>query len=284
MTSRLSSSPTPAQPGQPLQPLSGANPASASASGMAAERARSAAWQRWKMGDVAMPALAPSHGAGTPHARPSGQPVDAGLYGRDGSAPTRVHAPLTGLSPLTTGLLMDEAELTRLRQLAQAAGHAEGFREGRAQGEQQGREAGFNEAHQAAVQWAALTQSLPRALADADAAMAEQLVSLALSLAQQVLGQSLALQPEAVLAAVRELLSADPALTGHPQLWLHPDDALLIKEHLGEDLQANGWRVRSDAHMARGGCRVQAASGEIDATLPTRWARLAHMLHPSSKV
>lgn len=254
---------------------------------MAAERARSAAWQRWKMGDVATPALAPSPSAGTPASRPPGQPVDAGLYGRDGSAPTKVHEPLNSLSPLAPGLLMDEAELTRLRQLAQAAGHAEGLREGlregRAQGEQQGREAGFNEAHQAAVQWAALTQSLPRALADADAAMAQQLVSLAMSLAQQVLGQSLALEPEAVLAAVRELLSTEPALTGHPQLWLHPDDALLVKEHLSEDLQANGWRVRSDAHMARGGCRVQAASGEIDATLPTRWARLASLLNPSAK-
>jgi flagellar assembly protein FliH len=224
----------------------------------------------------------PVHGAGMPSSRSPSQAADAGLYGRDGSAPAKVHEPLTGLSPLQPGLLMDEAELMRLRQFAQAAGYAEGLREGRAQGEQQGRQAGFNEAHQAAVQWAALTQSLPRALADADAAMAEQWVALAMSLAKQVLGQSLALQPEAVLVAVRELLSTEPALTGHPQLWLHPDDALLVKEHLNEDLQANGWRVRSDAHMARGGCRVQAASGEVDATLPTRWARLASWLHPSA--
>ncbi len=255
----------------------------------AAERARSAAWQRWKMGDVATPTLegrsqgpAPLQSAGTPVARAPSQPVDAGLYGRDGSAPVKLHEPLTGLSPLQPSLLMDEAELTRLRQLAQAAGHAEGLREGRALGEQQGREAGFNEVREAAAHWAALTHSLPRALAHADAAMAEQLVSLAMSLAQQVLGQSLALQPEAVLAAVRELLSTEPALTGHPQLWLHPDDALLVKEHLGEDLQANGWRVRSDAHMERGGCRVQAASGEVDATLPTRWARLASLLKPNA--
>lgn len=242
-----------------------------------AERARSATWQRWKMGDVARPAFEkPS--AGTSVGRPPSPAVNPGLYGRDGSAPTKVHEPLTSLSPLQPGLLMDEAELTRLRQLAQAAGHAEGLREGRALGEQQGREAAANEARQAAAQWAALTHSLPRALADADAAMAEQLVSLAMSLAQQVLGQSLALQPEAVLSAVREMLNTEPALTGQPQLWLHPDDALLVKEHLSEELQDSGWRVRTDAQIERGGCRVQAASGEIDATLPTRWARLASLL------
>lgn len=264
MPHRLNSSLTPAQPGQPLQPLSGAG----AASSLATERTRSAAWQRWKMGEVATPIAS----------RPPNQPVDAGLYGRDGSPPPKVHEPLSGLSPLQPGLLMDEAELTRLRQLAQAAGHAEGLREGRELGEQQGREAGFNETRQAAAQWAALTHSLPRALADADAAMAEQLVSLAMSLAQQVLGQSLALQPEAVLAAVRELLNTEPALTGQPQLWLHPDDALLVKDHLSEELQDSGWRVRTDTLIERGGCRVQAASGEIDATLPTRWARLASLL------
>lgn len=269
MPHRLNSSLTPAQPGQPLQPLQPlSGQGSAAASSLAAERARSAAWQRWKMGEVATPFAS----------RPPTPPVDAGLYGRDGSAPPKVHEPLSGLSPLQPGLLMDEAELARLRHLAQAAGHAEGLREGRAVGEQQGREAGFNEARQAAAQWAALAHSLPRALAEADAAMAEQLVALAMALAQQVLGLSLALQPEAVLAAVRELLNTEPALTGQPQLWLHPDDALLVKEHLSEELQDSGWRVRTDAQMARGGCRVQAASGEMDATLPTRWARLASLL------
>ena len=96
----------------------------------------------------------------------------------------------------------------------------------------------------------------------------------------QVLGQALALDPQAILPTVRESLQAEPALTGSPQLVLHPDDAALVREHLADDLQTAGWRIRADADTQRGGCRVLAASGERDATLQSRWDRVAAALSP----
>jgi flagellar assembly protein FliH len=59
---------------------------------------------------------------------------------------------------------------------------------------------------------------------------------------------------------------------------LHADDVALVREYLGDDLQAAGWTMLSDASITRGGCRVQAASGELDATLETRWERVAAAL------
>jgi flagellar assembly protein FliH len=212
------------------------------------------AWQRWEMMSIADGLLASSAGAS-----------DAAVYG-------------SALEPLKPVLLIDEAELARLRLLAQQAGDSAGHREGYARGLAEGHAAGLAAVQAQAAQLQALTQSLPGALRGADHDVADDLLALALDLARQVLGQALKAEPQAMLTLVRELLQAEPVLMGMPQLLLHPDDAVLVKEHLPDELQAAGWRIRVDATLQRGGCRVLASSGELDATLPTRWERVAAAL------
>lgn len=219
------------------------------------------AWQRWEMTSIAEDWQAGAAG------------------GSDASGTT--------LEPLKPVLLIDEAELAGLRLLAQQAGDSAGHREGYARGLADGHAAGLAAVQAQAAQLRALTQSLPGALRGADHEIADELLALALDLARQVLGQALKTEPQAMLAVVRELLQAEPALMGMPQLLLHPEDAALVKEHLPDELQAAGWRIRVDATLQRGGCRVLASSGEYDATLPTRWERVAaalirHVTPPSA--
>jgi len=52
----------------------------------------------------------------------------------------------------------------------------------------------------------------------------------------------------------------------------------LVETHLKGELEAAGWTVRADATVARGGCIASAASGELDATLSTRWERVIKAL------
>lgn len=194
------------------------------------------------------------------------------------------------LEPLEPALLIDEAELARLRLQAHQAGETEGHRQGYARGQAEGHAEGYAAAmaavHTQAEHLRALTLALPTALRMAEREVADDLLALALDIARQVLGQALTVEPQAILTVVRELLQTEPALTGTPQLLLHPDDATLAKEHLTDDLQAAGWRIRVDATMQRGGCRILAASGERDATLETRWERVAATLarHASPSV
>lgn len=182
------------------------------------------------------------------------------------------------LVPLKPVLLIDEAELARLRLLAQQAGDSAGHREGYARGLAEGHAAGLAAVQAQAAQLQALAQSLPGALHGAEHQVADDLLALALDLARQVLGEALKTEPQLMLTVVRELLQAEPALIGMPQLLLHADDAALVKEYLSDELQAAGWRLRVDATLQRGGCRVLANSGERDATLPTRWDRVAAAL------
>lgn len=175
-------------------------------------------------------------------------------------------------------VLIDEAELDRLRLEAQKAGETAGHEQGHVVGLAQGYAAGLAATQAQAAQLQALTLALPAALQLVQSSIADDLLALALDIARQVLGQALAAEPQAILAVVHELLHAEPSLSGAPQLLLHPDDAALVKELLADDLKAAGWRVRLDAHIARGGCRVTAHSGERDATVQARWERVSAAL------
>ncbi|GAB7534890.1 flagellar assembly protein FliH [Burkholderia sp. 22PA0099] len=183
------------------------------------------------------------------------------------------------------------AELQRVRDAAHAEGMASGQAEGHALGYHAGQEAGYaagieagrTEMHIAAEHFAALARSFDEALQGARDALADDLAQLALDLAQQVLRQHVQLDPSTVLAAAREALAAEPALTGAPQLIVGTADLPVVEAYLQEELDTRGWTVRVDPTIERGGCRAQAASGEIDATLPTRWERVAAALGHSSE-
>ncbi|AOK60441.1 flagellar assembly protein FliH [Burkholderia ubonensis] len=174
-------------------------------------------------------------------------------------------------------------ELQRVRDAAHAEGLSSGHVEGQAlgyqagyeQGHQQGFEAGQAEVREQAAQLAALAASFREALAAAEHDLAADVAQLALDIAQQVVRQHVKHDPAALVAAVRDVLAAEPALSGAPHLTVHPADLPVVEAYLQEELDALGWSVRTDATIERGGCRAHAATGEVDATLPTRWQRVA---------
>jgi len=189
-----------------------------------------------------------------------------------------VEATEPAFAPLAPVLLIDAAELARLRLEAQQAGEVEGRQQGFTQGHSEGYAAGQTLAQQQVQALRTLLLALPAALRAAEREVADDLLTLALDIARQVVRQALPTEPQPILALVRELLHTEPALNGTPRLLLHADDAVLVQQHLADDLQAAGWRLRTDASITRGGCRVQAASGALDATLETRWERVAAVL------
>jgi flagellar assembly protein FliH len=209
------------------------------------------AWQRWEMGSFPSPV------------------VDE----LEVPPPTPAEAPLEPLVPIHVPVI-DEAELQRLRHEARQAGEAEGRLQGHAQGRTEGHAAGLAEAREQAAKLLALALSLPAAISCAEAEIADSLLALALDLGRQLAGAALQADPAIILAVVRELLVAEPALSGSPRLLLHADDAALVREHLAEEMETAGWTLQVDAAITRGGCAVKAGSGEFDATIETRRQRV----------
>jgi flagellar assembly protein FliH len=179
-----------------------------------------------------------------------------------------------------------EAELERLREAAHAqgiasghvAGQALGYQAGYEQGHTQGFEQGKSEAREEAARLAALAETFKAALDGAQGAISETLVALAIDIAQQVVRQHVQHDPTALIGAAREVLAAEPALTGAPALIVSPADLPVVEAYLMEELQTRGWTVRTDPAVERGGCRAQAGSGEVDAGIDTRWERVAAAL------
>ncbi|MGC3874882.1 flagellar assembly protein FliH [Halomonas sp. GXIMD04776] len=176
-----------------------------------------------------------------------------------------------------------EAERKKARQEAYDAAYAEGFKQGKQagfeQGVSEGRVAGEEELQRQTQQTLdpllSLAEQFQNALAGLDDEIAERLADLALTAGRQLAGEALEAQPEQVLAIVRELLHVEPALSGRPRLWLHPEDLLLVKTQLGAEFEAAGWQLQPDDLITRGGCRATSASGELDATFESRWEAIA---------
>jgi len=57
-------------------------------------------------------------------------------------------------------------------------------------------------------------------------------------------------------------------------VYLHPDDASLVRIHLGEQLAHAGHRIQDDPVLQRGDCQVESGNTRVDATLDSRWQRV----------
>ncbi|WP_136255270.1 flagellar assembly protein FliH [Onishia niordana] len=179
-----------------------------------------------------------------------------------------------------------EAEHQRVRQQAQEEGYREGFeagrKEGNAQGLKEGRAQGEEElrkqTREVIAPLAPLASRFGEAIAQLDEEIADALVNLALATGRQLAGDALKASPEQILEIVRELIHVEPALSGKPRLWLHPDDLPLVEEQLGNELESAGWKLQPDDQLSRGGCRVTSQSGELDASWETRFEAIAEQI------
>lgn len=173
---------------------------------------------------------------------------------------------------------IDFAALEAMREKARKEGYAQGYTQGQTQGygdgHREGYARGLDTAKQEAARLRELAGNFTTALHGVDNEIGQTLVSLALDIARKLVLDTVAANPAVLLPAVRELLTTEPALAGSPCLLLHPDDVALVQTHLAGELEAAGWTVRADSAVARGGCIATAASGELDATLATRWSRV----------
>ncbi|MCL7929282.1 flagellar assembly protein FliH [Halomonas llamarensis] len=172
-----------------------------------------------------------------------------------------------------------QALYDKVRRQAEEEGYQAGFergqKEGHAQGLVDGREQASKELKEQVKQTitplVTLTQAFNEALAQLDNTVAHDLVDLALATGKQLASDALDASPEYILDTVRQLLHTEPPLVGQQRLWLNPEDHAIVEQHLGDELRAANWKLQPDDQLARGGCRVTSAQGELDATFESRW-------------
>lgn len=155
-------------------------------------------------------------------------------------------------------------EVEHIHHDAHRQGYAAGYEEGTAR------------ARMEAMHLNTLVEQLDGALAEFDQQVAERLLALAVEIARQVVRQSIATRPALMLEVVREALLQLPHQ--HAAIHLHPEDAALMRAHLGDQLAHNGHRIFEEPSIARGGVRIEAGGSHLDATLETRWRRVVESM------
>ena len=166
------------------------------------------------------------------------------------------------------------AELALLRENASRQGYAEGYEQGRAEGLAAGRT-------QAARDLECLREvvtAFGNEMAQANEAVAADLLNLGLDLSKAMLKTALAIRPELVLPIVSEAIRYLPSVQQPALLFLNPEDAAIVRNHMADELAKSGWQITEDPQMERGGCRVETATNQIDAATPGRWQRIAEAL------
>ena len=174
-----------------------------------------------------------------------------------------------------------EALLAEAREQI-AAAREQARREGLAEGLAQGYQAGLEQARAQALEENAMLQLLSNAfgaeIVHAKDLVAQDMLELALDLAKAMLKTALAVHPEYILPVVTEAIGYLPTVQQPAVLYLHPDDAVLVRDRMGSELPDGVWRILEDAALDRGGCRLETGTNQVDATTPARWQRIASSL------
>lgn len=197
------------------------------------------AWERWELGSF--------------DDRP-GKPVAAKASAAEEKAPA---------------IKLPTAE--EIEQIYQQA-RDDGFKKGQEEGYQAGFKEGQIKAQAEAQRFVQATAKLERGLNELDAKVADELLALAIELAREVIRQEISVRPETLLTVVREALGQLPHQ--HAAIYLHPDDASLLRSYLGEQLTHAGHRIHEDVKLARGDCLIESGGSQVDATVAMRWRRV----------
>jgi flagellar assembly protein FliH len=173
---------------------------------------------------------------------------------------------------------LDVAELDAIGRHAWQAGYDDGLAQGRAAAQQE-QGARLRTLEQQVARLDAILVALARPLAELDEAVERELAELACAVARQVVRRELRAEPAHVIGAIREAVALLPSAAREVRVMLHPEDAALVRERLGDGGAGRAWAITEDPMMGRGGCRVVSENSTVDARLETRvGAVIAHVL------
>ncbi len=187
----------------------------------------------------------------------------------------RWEIPVVEEEPPNQDELVTAAEIEAIQQLAYTEGYAQGYELGVAQGEKDGFDAGHDRLEKMLSDRLRRLDSvltfISRPLSDLDEQVVTQLCDMSIQIARQLIRRELHTDPGQVIAVVREAMAALPVNTRETRIFLHPDDAELVREVFSiSDEREQSWKIIEDPALTRGGCRIEAENSKIDATVEYR--------------
>ena len=156
------------------------------------------------------------------------------------------------------------------REEGKKEGYKAGFDEGFKEGSKKGYDENLQLLKQQAEKLAGIMDLLSEPLQTLDERVEKQLVSLAMGVATQLVRREIKSDPGQVVAAVREALAVLPVSSQSISLFLHPEDASLVRSALALDEISPPWKIIEEPLITRGGCKVDTEVSHVDATVENR--------------
>jgi len=153
-------------------------------------------------------------------------------------------------------------------------GRKNGFAEGFEKGLAEGRAEGQRELRQQVAALEDLLTQLQTPLKDMGQALENELLTLSVAMAQQLVRREIQVDPGEIIPVITEALSLLPSHARDVVVHVHPEDAALIRTMLSDAGDDADWSISEDPLLSRGGCRVESANSSVDASLETRLATL----------
>lgn len=152
----------------------------------------------------------------------------------------------------------------------QKQAYAEGF----ALGHQEGVSAGQADTRAHVQRLDQMMRALSKPFENLDEQVEQEILLLTFALVRQLVRREIKMDPGQIVAVVREAMASLPTASRNARLYLHPDDAALVRDALSLGEGERPWRVMEDPVLTRGGCRVVTDTSQIDAGVETRLATL----------
>ncbi len=163
-------------------------------------------------------------------------------------------------------------EIERIETVA----YEEGLKSGYDAGVKKGLKESQQEISQRCTHLDKILSFLQRPLDDLDEKVTDQLFQLAMTVTGQLIRRELHTDPGQIVAVVREAMASLPIAERKVNIYLHPEDANIVRDTLSlhHDSESQPWRIIEDPLLSRGGCRLQAGQSYIDASIETRLNRI----------
>jgi len=186
------------------------------------------------------------------------------------------------LADFPNGSQLSEEELVVIAAEAKNRGYSVGYEEGKVSGHNEGHTEGYAEGRSLAeaevkaevAHLQMLLTNFSQNSNEMSETIADELLTLAITISKKMIAQAFTIKPELIVPIVREAMLQLPHTMKHPKLYLHPDDAKIMRAHLDDELIKENWSIREDDEITRGGCRIVTESSEINGTVEMRWQKI----------
>ncbi len=145
------------------------------------------------------------------------------------------------------------------------------FEEGKQQGYQAGLEQAQSELKQMKQEFSNIMLHLEKPFEQEEEEITKELAELAIMVTRNIIRRELKINPEQIIAVIRESIKLLPSSGRKVMVQLHPEDANLIRKIFSVDEEKDSnWIIADDPSITRGGCFISTDVSKIDATVEKR--------------